>query len=630
MSVINIIEEDILKVEEKFGVSFDEKSKEFIKCLESKDIQACPGAGKTTSLVAKLEILSNCMPFVDNTGILVLTHTNIAVDEIKKKLGANAQKILGYPNHVGTFQSFVNKYLAIPMYIKLLHKKPERIDSDIFNEKLLYKLKKYYLDNFILMSAEANNYSNIESFLKALVVETDKIVLPQVGGRKKTIVNKGKPSYQNIKRAVENHNIIKEVMVDGYLTYEHCYELAVKYLQEHPQIIEIFQKRFKYIFVDEAQDTDDRQFHIINTLFTDSIVQRIGDNNQAIFNFSGQNGDGWQIEDDYIEIKNTKRLSKPISDQVIKVALVPQELNGNTTVTIQPTIIIFDNIEDVIPKFSELIIEHGLHTNDNKCLKVVGAVAKANDNGHTLINYFPDYSSTSYSSLVSNSILEKLIYLDVANMQPNEYRSIILDIVNEYLKSKNIKNNNKNFTKISLFSFLKENNEQNYEVFKLDLFHITQKLASKECVREDLEILLQKYLDLFSETLDKDLLDVIIEKYKIDVEKKSKQNIYKYEDGDINLEIEISTIHKVKGETHTATLIVETFKNGYDLFHLLKLLQGKKFAGANKDKKKLLYVAMSRSTHFLCLAIHREQKNGKLITSADIIALESSGFRVIS
>jgi superfamily I DNA/RNA helicase len=183
---------------------------------------------------------------------------------------------------------------------------------------------------------------------------------------------------------------------------------------------------------------------------------------------------------------------------------------------------------------------------------------------------------------------------------------------------------------MSLFSFIKESNEHNYEVFKLDLFYITKKLASQECVRDDLEILLQKFLDLFSETLDRDLLNVIIEKYKIDIEKKSKHNLYKHEDGDINFEIEISTIHKVKGETHTATLVVETFKNGYDLFHLLKLLQGKKFAGANEDKKKLLYVAMSRATHFLCLAIHREQKNGKLITSADIAALERSGFRVIS
>jgi len=623
MSVINITDEDIQKVEEKFRLSFDDEHKEFIKCLESKDIQACPGAGKTTSLVAKLDILSNAMPFTDNSGILVLTHTNVAVDEIKKKLGANAQKVLGYPNHVGTFQSFVNKYLAIPMYIKIFGKKPERIDNDSFYLRFQNRFDKVneYHKNWLQQRAD-EKFVNILRFIEDLDIREDSL---QYNG--KNIITNRSTMFSAIKTIVR---IPYSLVQDGYLTYEHCYDLAKKYLDEYSQIIEIFQKRFKYIFVDEAQDTDNRQFHIINTLFIDSIVQRIGDNNQAIFNFSGQNGDGWQIKDDYIEIKNTKRLSKSISDQVIKVALAPQELNGNTTVMIQPTIIIFDNVEDVILKFSELIIEHGLHTNDNKCFKVVGAVAKANDNGHTLINYFPDYSSTINSSLESNSLIEKLTNLDIANMQPNEYRNIILDVVNEYLKNKNIKNENKNFTKTSLYSFLKENNEQNYEVFKLDLYHITQKLASQECVRDDLETLLQKFLDLFSETLDKELLNVIIEKHKIEVEKKSKQNIYKYKDGDINFEIEISTIHKVKGETHTATLIVETFKNGYDLFHLLKLLQGKKFAGANEDKKKLLYVAMSRATHFLCLAIHREQKNGKQIDSADIAALESTGFRVIS
>lgn len=623
MSVINITDEDIQKVEEKFRLSFDDERKEFIRCLDSKDIQACPGAGKTTSLVAKLDILSNAMPFADNSGVLVLTHTNVAVDEIKKKLGANAHKVLGYPNHVGTFQSFVNKYLAIPMYIKIFGKKPERIDSDIFYSRFQDKFDKVngYHKNWLQQRAD-EKFVKVLRFIEALDIRDDSL---QYNG--KNIITNRSTMFSAIKTIAR---IPYSLVQDGYLTYEHCYDLAIKYLDEYPQTINIFQKRFKYIFVDEAQDTDDRQFNIINTLFTDSIVQRIGDNNQAIFNFSGQNGDGWQIKDDYIEIKNTKRLSKPISDQVIKVALVPQELNGNTTVTIQPTIIIFDNLEDVIPKFSELIIEHGLHTYDNKCFKVIGAVAKANDKGHTLVNYFPDYSPTSNSSLESNSLLEKLTNLGIANIQPNEYKNIFLDIMNEYLKSQNIKNGDKNFTKISLFSFIKERNEQNYEVFKLDLFHITKKLASQECVRNDLEILLQKFLDFFSETLDRDLLNVIIKKYKIDVEKKSKQNLYKHEDDDINFEIEISTIHKVKGETHTATLVVETFKNGYDLFHLLKLLQGKKFAGANEDKKKLLYVAMSRATHFLCLAIHREQRPGVLITSKDITALESSGFRVIS
>lgn len=628
MPAINITEDDIVKVEEKFGLSFDVESQEFIKCLTSKDIQACPGAGKTTSLVAKLDILSNCMPFADNSGVLVLTHTNVAVDEIKKKLGANTQKVLGYPNHVGTFQSFVNKYLAIPMYIKLLAKKPDRIDSGIFNEKLLHKLKKYHLHNFVPMSAEANNYSNLESFLNALVVEENRIVLIQAGNRKKTIVNKGVPSYQNIKRALDN-KIINEVMIDGYLTYEHCYQLAIKYLEVHPQIIEIFQQRFKYIFVDEAQDTDDRQFQILNTLFHNSIVQRIGDNNQAIFNFSGQKGNGWQVEEGYIEIKNTKRLSKPISEQVIKVAFNPQELNGNNDVTIQPIIVIFNNIQDVIPKFSELIIEHGLHTHTNKCFKIVGAVGKPNDNGDTLVNYFPEYLSSENSSLEFDSLLEKLENIEVKNLQPKDYRNIILDIVKEYLKSKNIKDGDKNFTKNSLVSFLREGDEAKYELFKLGLFHMVKKLASKECVQDDIGILLTMFLDVWEEPLDTDCLCDIIKKYKIDIEKKSQKNIYKYEDGDVSFDIEISTIHKVKGETHTATMVVETFNRTYDLFHCLDCFKGKRNHKVNEEKMKLIYVAMSRATHLVCLAIHNQQKKA-IITDKDISTLEESGFKVIT
>ena len=126
--MIEITDTHIAEFESRFqGLSFDDESKEFIKCLETKDIQACPGAGKTTSLVAKLDIIASQMPFKDNSGILVLTHTNVAVDEIKAKLGANAKILLSYPNHVGTFQSFVNKFLAIPMYVKLVGKRPERI-----------------------------------------------------------------------------------------------------------------------------------------------------------------------------------------------------------------------------------------------------------------------------------------------------------------------------------------------------------------------------------------------------------------------------------------------------------------------------------------------------------------------
>lgn len=633
--MIEITDEDIENIEFKLGgLSFDNESKEFIKCLDTKDIQACPGAGKTTSLVAKLGILSQYMPFGDNSGVLVLTHTNVAVDEIKEKLGIDANKLLGYPNHIGTFQSFINKYLAIPMYVKLTGKRPERIDSGIFNEKLLKKLKSYYLDNFIKMIMEANNYTSVEYFLKKLEVEDTRIVLLQQGNRRKNIVGKGKPSYANLKRALDD-DIINNVIIDGYLTYEHCYELAREYLDDHPSIPDVFQKRFKYIFIDEAQDTDDRQFEILNRLFPESIVQKIGDNNQAIFSFSGQESSGWNIETDFIEIKNTKRLSSLIANQVLKIAVEPQELNGNDDIQILPTIILFDNPEDVLQKFSELIVEHDLHEECNAVFKAVGGVAKHNDNGDTLPSYYPLYSQRSNSSLDYDNLLDKLENSSIENIQLIDYKNIVLDVIVKYLNDKNVSNsygNNKSFTKNSIQTFLRENHENEYNNFKLKLYEITEKLLASICIRDEIQTLLENILTLLGETIDSDTLNIIIKNYEIKFEKKFKSNVYKYEDGDINFDVEVSTIHKVKGETHTATLVLETFKDGYDLFQLLDYFKGKTNKLKLDNKKKLVYVAMSRPKYLVCLAMHKQhihRKKNKEITHEDIDILETNGFRVI-
>ena len=64
---------------------FDSEKIAIIECNETKDIKACPGSGKTTALLAKLIILANRMPLPNNQGICVLTHTNVAIDEIKSK-----------------------------------------------------------------------------------------------------------------------------------------------------------------------------------------------------------------------------------------------------------------------------------------------------------------------------------------------------------------------------------------------------------------------------------------------------------------------------------------------------------------------------------------------------------------
>src|SRR3989304_938372 len=115
------------------GEHFDEERQAVINCLETKDILACPGSGKAVVLLAKLLILSRKMPLENNRGICVLTHTNVAINEIKSHAYFASQKLFNYPNHFGTIQSFVDKYLAIPAYILRFKKRPRYVVTEVFN-----------------------------------------------------------------------------------------------------------------------------------------------------------------------------------------------------------------------------------------------------------------------------------------------------------------------------------------------------------------------------------------------------------------------------------------------------------------------------------------------------------------
>lgn len=83
---IQITDEDVAWIESILGFQFDDDRIKILKNLESRDVQAFPGSGKTTILVAKLAILAKKWPYV-NSGICVLSHTNVAREEIEDRLG---------------------------------------------------------------------------------------------------------------------------------------------------------------------------------------------------------------------------------------------------------------------------------------------------------------------------------------------------------------------------------------------------------------------------------------------------------------------------------------------------------------------------------------------------------------
>ena len=112
---IEITDDDINTIEEELSLEFDEKRRAVLKDNTSIDVQACPGSGKTTLLGCKLLLLAKKWKDIDR-GVCVLSHTNVAKDEILKVLQKHpaGYKFTKYPHFVGTIQDFVDCFLALP------------------------------------------------------------------------------------------------------------------------------------------------------------------------------------------------------------------------------------------------------------------------------------------------------------------------------------------------------------------------------------------------------------------------------------------------------------------------------------------------------------------------------------
>ena len=147
---IEIDDTHIKEAEQIFikGNQFDRSERiPIIKNLETCDLLAVPGSGKTTALMAKLYCLSKQLPLKDGSGVLVLAHTNSTVDEIEKELKKHCPNLFEYPNFIGTIQSFVNKFLANPANFIKYENYLNKVDDEIANKKIVDSINKLEFNN---------------------------------------------------------------------------------------------------------------------------------------------------------------------------------------------------------------------------------------------------------------------------------------------------------------------------------------------------------------------------------------------------------------------------------------------------------------------------------------------------
>lgn len=649
--VIDITDEEIQYAERLLlptGKTFDDERKAFIRDFRTIDLQAVPGSGKTTVLLAKLVILEQKLPFDDGSGILVISHTNAAIDEIKEKIQKHCPKLFSYPNFIGTIQSFVDQFLAIPFYISKFKKKPNRIDNQIYDEAITKHLKfnlrdftfqeqknaKYFLIGnncqFTFRLAYSNNQTHIISSIKGDPLQITK---PRRGR-----------NWQDFSENEKNR--IKEWLLkfkysimqkDGTLHFDDAYYLADVYLSKIPIIKTILQKRFSFVFVDEMQDMDTHQYNLLEKIFYNegnsiSKIQRIGDKNQAIYN-SVKATDVWQDRADVLRLNGSQRLSKPIADVVKKFALyndVNFDIVGKNECEIKPHILVFEtaNIGSIIPCFAQIVKDNGL-ANSEKPIKVIcwNTDWKEDDTSREdasklrLEDYHKGFKKEKGKPKQDYDNLKSYLLFFEKKKTLEPLRKNILYAFLKIMRLENINTtDDRPYTKKKLIDFIHEKDVLKYDELNLNLYNWSIGIIQEKTneVWESIKTYVPTLFAMFSENalsasltfINTDNTEILAENGEI----LAPTNLYKEE----GLEIEITSVHAVKGQTHCATLYLESCYQGkHESERLSNQFLGNSFNDTkihHKSSAKMAYVGFSRPTDLLCIAIHKDRYDELLNT----------------
>ena len=257
------------------------------------------GSGKTRVLTYRIAFLMS--KGVDPFNILALTFTNKAAREMKKRISTIVGPSEGKNLWMGTFHSVFAKILrmeasklgypsnftiydtqdsqsVIRAVIKEMH-----LDKEIYKYKQVYSRISSYKNSLVTVKAYFNNPELMEADAMAK--------MPRLGDIYKSYVDK--------------------CFKAGAMDFDDLLLKTNELLTRFPEVLAKYQNRFRYILVDEYQDTNHSQYLIVRALsdkFQNICV--VGDDAQSIYAFRGANINNiLNFQKDYDDVK-TYRLEQ--------------------------------------------------------------------------------------------------------------------------------------------------------------------------------------------------------------------------------------------------------------------------------------------------------------------------------
>lgn len=249
--------------------NLNEKQKEAVLTINGPVMAiAGAGSGKTSVLTKRIAYLIYEHD-VHYKNILAITFTNKAANEMKQRV----KELIGvnpYDMWISTFHSMCAKILREHIE-KLGYKRHFQIIDDDDNVQIIKTLMK---------KANIDTKVYNPKVVKGLVLKCkfDEDYLDDIESPFKEVVGRIYRQYQNY--------LYESNLVD----FEDLMILTIKLLKQEPAVKEYYNDLFKYILVDEFQDTNNVQYELIKLLVNkENNIFIVGDEDQSIYAFRGAN-----------------------------------------------------------------------------------------------------------------------------------------------------------------------------------------------------------------------------------------------------------------------------------------------------------------------------------------------------
>ncbi len=231
-------------------------------------VLAGAGSGKTKVLTSKIAYLIEQGVSIDN--ILAITFTNKAAKEMKER----EIKLIGYDAksiQISTFHS---------LGLKIIKENYARLG---------------YKSNFVILDSD-DTLTVVKKIMKDLNLNSKfynaRDIRNKISSAKNELMDPEKYSKvefdSNIIEVYRKYN--KKLLINNSVDFDDLLILPIKLFRQYPDVLKYYQDKYKYVLIDEYQDTNEAQYIFSKMLCNNhKNIFVVGDNDQAIYAFRGAN-----------------------------------------------------------------------------------------------------------------------------------------------------------------------------------------------------------------------------------------------------------------------------------------------------------------------------------------------------